>query len=175
MGIRASAVVLAILATQGAFRWSADRRLAWDDYRAQPDLSSPASAMTVYAVAFNDGCTDDKYWQTVSLEFLPDKSWVKFEALYQRNPRVLAHEQSHFDLAEVHVRRIRRAVLSLAQPCDMGHEARDRIAQKIVQADRDDQKRYDQETAFGVDSGKQAEWTRRIDRELAALASYARK
>jgi len=33
--------------------------------------------MTVYAIAFNDGCTDGKYWQAVSVEFLPDKSWVK--------------------------------------------------------------------------------------------------
>jgi len=88
---------------------------------------------------------------------------------------VLAHEQAHFDLAEVHARRIRRAVLSLAQPCNVGHEARDRIAQQMVQAERDDQRRSDQETAFGADSAKQADWARRIDRELTELTSYARK
>ncbi len=81
-----------------------------------------------------------------------------------RDSQLLEHEQIHFDIAEVAVRKIRARFADFKDACaEPG--GTDAIHEMIVQADRelqDDQQRYDRETGHGTNARVQDQWKRRI-------------
>jgi predicted secreted Zn-dependent protease len=102
--------------------------------------------------------------------FRPRQSWVKAVVLNDTTQRrtVLGHEQTHFDLAEVHARIMRRAFGELAQPCAKTDAQLSALAQRLAQEERAEQRRYDAETNHGLLAGPQAAWTLQTRRRLAA-------
>ena len=78
--------------------------------------------------------------------------------------QLLEHEQIHFDIAEVAVRRIRASFQTFTSACAEAGGT-DPIEHLIARADRDlqqEQERFDRETAHGVNARVQAQWKRRI-------------
>ena len=82
----------------------------------------------------------------------------------QRDMQLLEHEQLHFDIAEVAVRKIRARFADFKNACAEpgGTEP---IQQMVVEADRElqeEQQRYDRETGHGINARAQEQWRRRI-------------
>ena len=78
--------------------------------------------------------------------------------------QLLEHEQLHFDIAEVTVRRIRMRFLDFKDACGEAGDT-DPIRQMIVDADRalgEEQERFDDETGHGLNARVQDQWKRRI-------------
>ena len=102
--------------------------------------------------------------------FRPRESWVKAVVLNDPKQRrsVLGHEQTHFDLAEVHVRRMRRAFADLTGPCTRPDGALNALAQRLAQEEKAEQRRYDAETKHGLVGERQAAWSIQTRRRLAA-------
>ena len=78
--------------------------------------------------------------------------------------QLLEHEQIHFDIAEVAVRKIRARFADFKNACAEAGGT-DPIQQIVAQADRDlqeEQQRYDRETGHGVNARVQDQWKRRI-------------
>jgi hypothetical protein len=156
--------------------WSAARRLSWSDFLGTPQVGRDRSAVTGYVLMYTAECESDAFTYRVQTAFLPRQSWVKPEVvmLGPTSRRALQHEQTHFDLAEVDARRIRRALAGLATPCDMTSGERNAVVARFIEEDGEIQARYDRETAHGLDADRQIEWEATASRQLATMARYAR-
>ena len=164
--------------------WQQGRLLAWSDFRAPEcygdcshysSLTAAATAVRIPIVNFVDGEGRANY--RVSCVFRRDSSWV--------NPRVtaaadrvhtLAHEQLHFDTAELVARRIRRYV---AERRAAGDNLFGPVVVAEIQCLLDDyaylSELYDDDVNFhslAVEAAAQRRWTLLVARELRALARY---
>ena len=98
--------------------WNEKRPLSWEDYQGKADSLIPHSAMTANSV-FAD-CkakliltkTKVKFQITdiqVHAYMIKSMSWVKQELVNQQgSERILKHEQGHFDITEIFVRKLMR-------------------------------------------------------------------
>jgi hypothetical protein len=138
-------------------------------------MGSEASATTAYTISYDGECDGSRFTFRVSTSFLPDRSWVKPAVLGSSSDsrRVLQHEQTHFDLSEVHTRQLRRALGELTDPCGGSSDDRNAIAARVMRLDDETQRRYDSETESGVNVSLQMEWETRVARQLTALNRHA--
>jgi Bacterial protein of unknown function (DUF922) len=154
--------------------WSAERRLRWSDFLARPQFNTIAAAMTSYVLQYEADCDSNVFSFRVVSAFLPEKSWVKGELLMRvgQSDRALQHEQTHFDLSEVHVRKIRRALVEMSDPCGLTEQARDAVVSAIINEDGAAQLRYDRETGHGSLESAQRQWDGDVARQLSALRRF---
>jgi hypothetical protein len=162
------------LAAHDAIPWSATRRLSWNDFQGIAPTRGDASALTSYSLFHGAACTGKTFEFRVVAAFLPRQSWVQPSVLGSaiENSRTLRHEQTHFDLSEVHARRMRRYFSELFEPCVKTAEELDALAQKYVREESAAQRRYDEETNHGRVPKKQTEWDAEVGRLLASLGKY---
>ncbi len=160
------------LADDHAFAWSAARPLTWSDFQGPPPAEGSEGAKTSYTLYSAWKCRggSDVFEFRVIAGFRPRQSWVKAVVLNDSTQRrtVLGHEQTHFDLAEVHARIMRRAFKDLARPCSMTDAELSALAQRLAQAEKAEQRRYDAATNHGLLAAQQAAWTLQTRRRLAA-------
>lgn len=152
-------------ANSGPRDWTEQRPLTWDDFLAPPDAASKGAALTAYEIQARTTCEENGPAFRVTVRFLPDQSWIKPR---QRNARILAHEQGHFDLAEVTARRLRAELGLLDQGCADGNAAFTKLVADFQGRDRELQRSYDRQTMFGTASGAQRHWEARIESWLRA-------
>lgn len=154
---------------QEEIRWRSDRRLSWDDFRGRPDRSNPMDALTESGISFSWTCDWSGFDVEIYALFDPGKSWIKGKPTRS----LLAHEQGHFDITEIHARLMRKAFAETRNPCSLGRNGIDRIAQKYFKLSHQVQNQYDRETDHSEDSYAQARWEKRIKAQLEDLEAYA--
>lgn len=158
------------LAQDHAFSWSATRPLAWRDFQGSPPPGGPEGAKTSYSLSSVWQCRGKAFDFRVTVAFRTRQSWVKSEVLDDSMQRraLLDHEQTHFDLAEVHARRMRRAFRSLSAPCVKTDAELAALTDSLAEDEKAEQRRYDAETDHGLRAGEQAAWSLETRRRLAA-------
>jgi hypothetical protein len=144
------------------------RKLTWGDYRAAAPLGAPEAAMSVVGLQWGFRCTGARFAFEVHAVFFPEKSWVKRAIILdqQHSRSTLRHEQTHFDISEVHARRMQRALQALTRPCARSVEALGEVGDGFLKGESDAQRRYDDETANGRDARAQARWDVDVETEL---------
>jgi len=157
-----------------AFPWSSRRPLGWTDFKGQPPRESPAAAETAYALLHGVQCTGSRFEYRVVAAFRVDKSWVRPEILKRPadSARALRHEQTHFDLTEVHARRLRRYYSELVAPCRGAQSGLSDVAEKFVRDEANAQAQYDSETDNGRKAPEQARWDKEVDSQLFATTRF---
>ena len=150
--------------------WSASRPLTWDDFKGP--IVNPADAEAAhleYGLFYGVRCTGRSLRFEVVVAMLPDESWMKRSVLESPddNARTLKHEQTHFDLAEVHARKMRRYFTGLYEPCLRSNEDLAALADGLIKAERTEQTRYDEETRNGRNAGRQQAWDKDVAGRLA--------
>lgn len=165
--------------------WTADDPLVWDDFQATPS-GGRFAAQTVWSwqsqnrVVVNCVQSTD-VWQCVAefenalvqTIFLKEFSWVTASGRFSRE--LLAHEQGHFDLAEVFARRMNVDLKPLQvtvenadrlQAETEAFRALDEAAQAIInewtEATMAEQERYERETNHGTVRSAQTRWQSQI-------------
>jgi predicted secreted Zn-dependent protease len=86
----------------------------------------------------------------------------------RRDSQLLEHEQLHFDIAEVTVRKIAARFTEFKTACATPGGT-DVIQEMVVQADRElqeEQQRYDRETAHGTNARAQHQWALKVRKAL---------
>jgi hypothetical protein len=158
------------LADDHAFAWSAARPLTWSDFQGPPPTEGSEGAKTSYTLYSAWKCRGEAFEFRVVAGFRPRQSWVKAIVLNDSTQRrtVLGHEQTHFDLAEMHARGMRRAFAALARPCAKADGELSAMALRLAQAEKAEQRRYDAETNHGLIAARQAAWSLQTRRRLAA-------
>jgi len=151
-------------------RWVKGKRLSWKEFRGRPDRFTPADAMTESGIVFNWSCDWRGFDAEIYAIFDPDKSWVKrsFATAY-----LLKHEQAHFDITEIHARKMRKAFAEAGNACRLGRGGISRIAQRIYDESAAMQNKYDMETRHSKNERAQSEWERRIIKDLRSLEAWA--
>ena len=169
-----TAVLDGEIAAAEAIPWS-DRPLTWKEFRGTPPADpGDEGARTAYSLFYGARCTGRRFQFRVLAAVLPRLSWVTAAVL--KNPalsaRSLRHEQTHFNLSEVHARRMRKYFAELPQPCTHSEAELNALAQRLVRAEATAQSSYDQETNYGRTAAKQSEWEAETARQIESLAAY---
>lgn len=164
-------------AATGEIPWSVDRRLRWSDFLGPPPAESAEAARTVYLLSYESRCRGQEFQFSVAALFLPQQSWVRPRVLASADAgaRVLGHEQTHFDLTEVYARRMRKFFAELYNPCGLVEEGVRESVDRFVRDEAQAQARYDKETRYGLDVGRQQQWDREVSEMLVALTAFAER
>lgn len=154
---------------QDCIEWSEDRKLKWSDFKGKPNKLSRNEALTDSGMSIGLKCDDRTSEVTIGCFFDRSKSWAKDD----RTDYLLAHEQLHFDITELFVRKLRKQIAKLGNDCQ---KLNDHIEtyynenyKEFVQYQHD----YDSESNHSLNKEKQAYWEKKVARELEELKSYA--
>ncbi len=149
--------------------WSTDHRLTWDDFKGYPSYQhAEISAMTASGIVHYSGCKDGFINYKVQAYFERKESWVKSEALTNHH---LIHEQIHFDITELHARKVRKALSQNKFRCGQENEFEIFVA-KLTDDWQNDQRKYDEESKHSLDQEKQGEWHIDVSSELHKLDAF---
>lgn len=147
--------------------WNTNYSLKWTDFMGKPDTSIwiAVCAASIYVKGFWE---DDLPNFLVSNAFIKNNAWTRDTT----STGVLRHEQLHFDIAEVYARKIRKSVDSLRRKKIKTIEAYSTEIQKLLKIRRETDGLYDEETIHGVNGKEQADWNKKILKELNDLSAY---
>lgn len=166
-----SFLLLVFTATQkdnSLIPWNASRKLTWEDFKARPDAGSTNAALTSSSINIDFGYSEKGLEYAIRCSFDKTKSWVRI-----RNGSVLAHEQGHFDLAELFARKLSKAMKEYAFNAKTVAEDVNRIYDNTMKAHHKAQALYDNETDYSRNKVKQEEWLQKISTDLSDLQAFA--
>jgi hypothetical protein len=157
------------LALDHAFPWSAARRLTWRDFQGPPPRDGMEGAKTAYSLSTSWQCRGQTFDFRVIVAFRTRQSWVKAAVLTDSAQRrtILGHEQTHFDLAELHARHMREVFRNLVAPCRKTDAELGALTDRLGEEEKAEQRRYDADTNHGLLAARQAAWTLETRRRLA--------
>ena len=152
-----------------------EQPLQWEDFQGTPEAGNPFHANTSsglsYGWSLKTSIAGSELDYKVESFFNPDLSWVKpgSESLH-----LLAHEQLHFDITELHARKLRAAMekFDVGKVKDVKQTLKS-LYQKIEAERREMQERFDAETKHSQEEEMQMEWQEFIEAELAKLSEFS--
>ncbi|HAT64832.1 MAG TPA: DUF922 domain-containing protein [Flavobacteriaceae bacterium] len=152
--------------------WDANRPLTWEDFRGVPNRADSFVASTNSGISFSfsfserNGVANIQY--TVVSNFYPDLSWYRPERVTQY---ILEHEQTHFDISELHARKLRNALSSLSHDRDFKEKA-EAIYNRLEAERRAMQTQYDKESDHSNVKEMEYQWRTKVAQELNALDAW---
>jgi len=152
-------------------RWSPERRLSWNDFQgtADPNRDPNTQAIAMVVLEVKTSAEGNKIVFQVSSFFDKSGSWT----INHTSEHILQHEQLHFDIAELHARKLRRKLSGMRGLTFRNLKARVDEAYRIIQQSHEAmQKRYDRETNHSNNIKVQEEWNRMIPTLLNDLKEY---
>jgi len=128
----------------------------------------------VYELIYEWQCRGTAFQFAVTADFLPGRSWVKPSVVLSQSEsaRVLGHEQTHFNVTEVFARRMRKYFTELYSPCAASEDVLRTAVDRYVSDEAAMQKRYDDDTRYGLDPNRQRMWDRDVLEMLQALDRF---
>lgn len=163
-----AALTSAEQANANLIEWTAARKLTWDDFKAPADPASTNAALTSSSINVEFGYDDQELQFTIKCQFDKNKSWVRV-----RSTTILQHEQGHFDIAELHARKLYQALKGYHFNAKTVSDDVNKIYDSVMILHHSAQNEYDKETDFSRNKEKQAVWLRKITDDLLSLKQYA--
>jgi hypothetical protein len=170
--------VLCLLAAQTVFgqviTWQEGKKLSWDNFRSpvnkknNPDVAAYTHCGWEYS-AIKSSNPKSPVTITIKTIFNEDKSWKDVKRM---DDYILLHEQKHFDIAELFVRKFRKVVAEKIKTSGDYSKYFKVIYDEISMGYKNFQMAYDRDTRHGIDKEKQAEYNTAISKELDNLKSY---
>lgn len=149
--------------------WSSTDKLKWSDFKGcvpAEKLGSNVTAVCPHKIVVAPYREKGILRYRVKVFFLKKQAWTK-----DSSSDVLAHEQLHFDIAELYARRLRKSITEIANRSGSLKDYRTVIEEALLK-EKIAQEEYDRETAHGIYEKHQSEWAKRIARELEFLKGY---
>jgi len=148
------------------------QQLTIADFKGQPDASTDAVAITSSGFMFKAGYQSENEKGILSLQvycsFNKNDSWMKERG---KTAYILVHEQRHFDISYLSTLLfIKKVQQTNFQQPDFMAQLRN-IYKEIVQQMSERQQQYDSETNNGINTTKQEEWNKRIEKDIAGLSN----
>jgi hypothetical protein len=148
--------------------WTPERRLAWDDFLCEPKKEGDAVASTSTSLGLSYKVRDNQLTFHITCDFSKEKSWGALRTDY-----ILAHEQGHFDITEIHARKLYEALYNYQlDPVTFKADIA-AIYNQIVKEKEDMQEAYDGQTDHSRRKGLQTEWLGKIDTLLDATEMFS--
>ncbi|MCG2614355.1 DUF922 domain-containing Zn-dependent protease [Terrimonas sp. NA20] len=148
--------------------WNKRHQLSWSDYQGKPEANATAAASTATYLSVEYSFKDGKLGYIITCSFSRSKSWG-----LHKNDYILAHEQGHFDIAEIFARKLHQRLKEYQfDKKTYQTDLRD-IYENTMDDKEEMQNKYDRETNHSINREKQAEWLQRIGSELEKLSGFA--
>lgn len=154
--------------------WSKDFKLSWDLFEVREDNGNSYVASTNSGLSFGYGVkmingnpsTDFNY--EVQSYFYPELSWFVPSRV---NDRVLRHEQTHFDITELHARKLRKRISEFDFTTNLKEEL-DNLYNNIEQERRAMQAKFDFETDHSVLKDQEDFWEEKVANLLLQYEAF---
>lgn len=155
--------------------WTENSRLTWEDFREVSPEESLFHANTNTGFSYSWGLkgTSERMELVYKVEtfFYPEQSWVQPTS---KSEYLLKHEQLHFDISELHARKLRK-MLSNVDSSKLNKDSQSYLSKLYENVDKE---RSNMQNAFDADSNHslntQAElkWQAYIEVELKRHNQY---
>ncbi len=153
--------------------WQETAQLKWSDFKGQPENHGDVVALTASGISFEFSIQDKNgkpvgFNSTAKAHFYPKRSWVH---LKKASTHVLKHEQLHFDITELYLRKFRKDISNLK----LSNQIKKELTSTYQNINKDMavmQRSYDQETNHSRDTVAQLLWQHKIDSVLKDYANY---
>ncbi|MBI3133697.1 MAG: DUF922 domain-containing protein [Bacteroidetes bacterium] len=146
--------------------WNSQTPLRWHDFSGNIDEQSPYDAWTFsgfnYTYTWNYNGDEIVVAADAYAFFDPAQSWVKTGKM---TPELLAHEQLHFDISEMHARYFKDRIAGFEFTENVEAEV-DSIYEVTFAALLETQLVYDEETEHHKNKEGQLRWHQRVHNEL---------
>lgn len=156
--------------------WETSKKLTWNDFEGKTDSINFGKAKTSYRIRITpENVTVDENDNiqgyenmTVQAEFDKKHSWslAKFDTV------VLAHEQLHFDIAELFARKIRKQFYKNIIAKEKTYERFWADYKKLWNECSKFQRKFDNETNHGRNKEQNRFWEKLVVGELMKLKSF---
>ncbi len=146
--------------------WNENRKLTWEDFKGTPNRADEFVASTNSGVSFGYSYKErngiGKVEITIQSNFYPNLSWYRSEKV---SDYILAHEQLHFDISELHARKLRKALAPL--PHNRAYKAAAEAIYNNLEADRRAmQESYDRDSDHSNEEVEEYKWRAYVAQEL---------
>ncbi len=151
--------------------WSDQFRLTWDDFQGTADKQRRAGvqAATQVSIVLNTRTESNQAHFAVSCYFEKARSWT----INRESDYLLAHEQLHFNIAEVFTRKLRQRLQQLKNLNHLNFESRvQQVYRDVNRQHSAFQGRYDRETDHSKNREMQVEWEVKVARLLEETAGF---
>jgi predicted secreted Zn-dependent protease len=105
---------------------------------------------------------------SITCVFDKNSSWGRIKTDY-----ILAHEQAHFDIAELYARTLYKQIKAYTFNSSTAQQDVPAMYRKIMKELSEKQQEYDRETDYSRNKEEQAAWLIKIRKELNDLIGYA--
>lgn len=147
--------------------WNAARRLTWNDFKAAPDKNSTNAALTSSSINIEFGYTNTSLKYNIKCRFDQKLSWGRV-----KNDYILAHEQGHFDIAEIHARKLNKQLKEYKfNERTVGRDV-NKIYENVMREHHAFQSQYDEETNYSRNPENQNRWNNKIAGSLKELEPF---
>ncbi len=163
-----TAHVIDVEETDKIIPWKYRRQLAWIDFKSEPKREGDAVASTSTSLGLSYQVREGKLSYHITCDFSKERSWGSLKTDY-----ILAHEQAHFDITEIHARKLYEALYLYEYNASTLKADIAAIYNRIVKEKEDMQEAYDGETDHSRHKAKQTEWLERIDQLLTDADIFA--
>lgn len=148
--------------------WTTGKKLSWDDFLCSPQKQGEAVASTSTSLGIAYQVKDGELSFDITCHFSKKKSWGLLKTDY-----ILAHEQAHFDITELHARKLYEALYDYEFNSKTFKKDIAAIYERIVKEKEAMQKAYDGETDHSRRRRIQYDWLEKIDVMLAETEMFA--
>lgn len=154
--------------------WSESYKLSWSDFKGTPKVGNTFVASTSSGLSFSygfktiNGEPTNEFNFEVEAYFYPQNSWYDPGRV---SPRVLQHEQTHFDITELHARLLRKRIAEFSFSSNIKDEL-DALYDQVERERREMQSRYDLETDHSVIRDQEAAWVARVQELLKQSVAW---
>lgn len=148
--------------------WNANKKLTWADYKGSPKPGSDAVASTATYLGIEYSFNNKGFGYKITCSFSKTRSWGSHKTDY-----VLAHEQGHFDIAEIFARKLNWRMSEYRFNKNNFKTDLKNIYDEITKEKEDMQNDYDRETNHSIKKKEQAEWLRKIGQLLEEYQDFS--
>jgi hypothetical protein len=156
------------LHNEDLLKWSENRKLTWEDYKASPDTAGGFAAATTTYLNIDYTFSQDGFSFKIHSDFSKTRSWG-----FDKTTYVLKHEQGHFDIAEIFARKLYKQMKEYRYNKKTCKEDLSKIYDAVVTEKAKMQEDYDRETNHSIKKQKQKEWLKKIEDMLKEYEGWA--
>ncbi|MEP0262958.1 DUF922 domain-containing protein [Dokdonia sp.] len=166
LGIIGLIVLCSFMVAPERIAWKSDVTLSWSDFKGKSKrgdkfVASTSSGMSQSYVIDANGILD-KSETYVTAHFYPEYSWYKAK---DTTRALLKHEQTHFDITEVHARMLNARIRSYSFTSNSKAEVK-ALYDRIENERREMQKKFDEETNHSINREAEKKWEAKIAKLL---------
>ena len=152
--------------------WDENRKLRWEDFKGVPNAADDFVASTNSGVSFSVSYREENgeafLQYTVTANFYPKLSWYRSKDV---SKYILAHEQTHFDITELHARKLRKALAEIPQ--DRSFRDKASILYNKMEAERREmQLQYDADSNHSNIEAEEYRWQDYVKDQLKSFSAW---